>query len=238
MGSLAQTAAPATTSWSELPDSRMLQEVPCRDTDPDPGLSMDIKEEDRDSPVAFTINFGGGEEESAEEKNKRMERFALRSSQRKPRSPRLEPRGVQGGKPKVRGMVSEPLQKTFLREKSELKLREKEEEKVEGSRRLTTVISPGRELVDFTKTTNELTCNICVDVITDLDNFITDATTEDQIIAFFKGICHTLGSIMGSPALEAECNAMFETNLPQIIDDLVNNNLDPMTICTTIGACP
>ena len=27
----------------------------------------------------------------------------------------------------VRGMVSEPLQKTFLREKSELKLREKEE---------------------------------------------------------------------------------------------------------------
>merc|ERR1712130_772214 len=79
---------------------------------------------------------------------------------------------------------------------------------------------------------------ICVDVITDLDNFITDATTEDQIIAFFKEICHTLGSIMGSPALEAEYNAMFETNLPQIIDDLVNNNLDPMTICTTIGACP
>ena len=30
-----------------------------------------------------------------------MFRFALRSSQRKPRSPRLEPRGGQGGKPKV-----------------------------------------------------------------------------------------------------------------------------------------
>merc|ERR1719266_580104 len=80
-----------------------------------------------------------------------MERFALRSSQRKPRSPRLEPRGVQGGKTKVRAMVSEPLQKTFLREKSELKLREKEVEKAEGSRRLTTVISPGREVADFTK---------------------------------------------------------------------------------------
>ena len=87
--------------------------------------NITIQEEDRDSPVAFTINFGGGEEESAEEKNKRMERwllliffiiaivmnigiifivfrFALRSSQRKPRSPRLEPRGSQGGKPKVR----------------------------------------------------------------------------------------------------------------------------------------
>merc|ERR1719264_1993808 len=88
------------------------------------------------------------------------------------------------------------------------------------------------------KATNDLTCTICVDVITDLDNFITDATTEDQIVAFFKEICHSLGSIMGSSTLEAECNAMFENNLPQIIDDLVNQNLDPMTICTTIGACP
>ena len=53
----------------------------------------------------------------------------------------------------VRAMVSEPLQKTFLREKSELALREKEQvvDKVEGSRRVTTVISPGREVMDFTK---------------------------------------------------------------------------------------
>ena len=33
----------------------------------------------------------------------------------------------------VRAMVSEPLQKTFLREKSELKLREKEEVKLQPS---------------------------------------------------------------------------------------------------------
>merc|ERR1712158_258771 len=88
------------------------------------------------------------------------------------------------------------------------------------------------------KASNQLTCNICVDVITDIDNFITDTTTEDQIIAFFKEICHTLGSVMGSPTLESECNAMFESNLPQIIDDLVNQNLDPMTVCTNIGLCP
>ena len=88
------------------------------------------------------------------------------------------------------------------------------------------------------KTSNELSCTICVDVITDIDNFITDATTEDQIVQFFKEICHSLGTVMGSETLEAECNAMFENNLPQIIDDLVNQNLDPMTICTTIGACP
>merc|ERR1719209_896272 len=84
------------------------------------------------------------------------------------------------------------------------------------------------------KASNQLTCNICVDII----EFITDTTTEDQIIAFFKEICHTLGSVMGSPTLESECNAMFESNLPQIIDDLVNQNLDPMTVCTNIGLCP
>merc|ERR1711990_544183 len=81
------------------------------------------------------------------------------------------------------------------------------------------------------KASNQLTCNICVDIITDM-------TTEDQIVAFFKEICHTLGSVMGSPTLEAECNAMFETNLPTIIDDLVNKNLDPMTVCTNIALCP
>merc|ERR1711972_514079 len=78
------------------------------------------------------------------------------------------------------------------------------------------------------KANNDLTCSICVDVITDIDEFITDTTTEDQILA----------SVMGSPTLEAECNAMFENNLPQIIDDLVNNNLDPNTVCTNIGLCP
>merc|ERR1711922_119244 len=88
------------------------------------------------------------------------------------------------------------------------------------------------------KASNQLTCNICVDIITDIDEFITDTTTEDQIVAFFKEICHTLGSVMGSPTLEAECNAMFESNLPTIIDDLVNKNLDPMTVCTNIALCP
>merc|ERR1739849_6550 len=88
------------------------------------------------------------------------------------------------------------------------------------------------------KTSNELSCTICVDVITDIDNFITDATTEDQIVQFFKEICHSLGTVMGSETLEAECNAMFENTLPQIIDDLVNKNLDPLTVCTNIFLCP
>jgi hypothetical protein len=64
------------------------EEVPCRDTDPLPNKDEDSN---RDSPVAFTINFGFGDEdaESAKEKAKKLERFALRSSLRKPKSPRM-----------------------------------------------------------------------------------------------------------------------------------------------------
>ena len=36
------------------------------------------------------------------------------------------------------------------------------------------------------KSRNELTCSICIDIITDLDNFITSDTTEDQIVAYAK----------------------------------------------------
>ena len=40
------------------------------------------------------------------------------------------------------------------------------------------------------KSRNELTCSICIDIITDLDNFITSDTTEDQIVAFAKVSVH------------------------------------------------
>merc|ERR1711993_119162 len=69
------------------------------------------------------------------------------------------------------------------------------------------------------KSRNELTCSICIDVITDLDNFITSDTTEQQIVDFAKELCHALGSLLGA-ALEEQCNAMMEANTPAIIDGL------------------
>merc|ERR1712212_485859 len=81
------------------------------------------------------------------------------------------------------------------------------------------------------------TCSICLDIITDLDNFITSDTTEDQIVAFAKEICHTLGSLLGA-TLEAQCNALMEAQLPGIIDQIVNDNLNPQQICGSIGLCP
>jgi len=136
-----------------------MQEIPCRDTDPDPYLAMNVQEEDRASPIAFTVDFGG--HDNLEEKHKKLERFALRSSQRKPRSPRGNTKpGAEAdkqmktrSKAKDKMTMGEPLRddirlsqtgaKPFLRQKSDL-ARERD-----NSRRRTTIISPGKEVIDF-----------------------------------------------------------------------------------------
>merc|ERR1711936_157353 len=66
---------------------------------------------------------------------------------------------------------------------------------------------------------NALTCTICLDVVTDLDNFITSDTTEQQIVDPVKQFCAALGAIL--PQLEATCNGLVESQLPAIIDGLV-----------------
>merc|ERR1712221_38921 len=81
---------------------------------------------------------------------------------------------------------------------------------------------------------NELTCTICVDVVTDLDTFITSDTTEAEIVEFVEQVCSALGSIL--PDLEATCKLLIETQLPSIIDGLVNDNLNPQEVCNTLTA--
>merc|ERR1739849_31261 len=83
---------------------------------------------------------------------------------------------------------------------------------------------------------NALTCAICIDLATDIDEFLTSDTTEDQIVQFVEQLCKALGTIL--PDFEATCNALVESQLPAIIDGLVNDNLNPQEICTNIAACP
>jgi len=70
----------------------MMREVPVRDTDPDPltNTMNNNQEEDRSSPVAFTVDFGKTKG-SGEEKSRKLERFVHKSSQRRAGSPLLSP---------------------------------------------------------------------------------------------------------------------------------------------------
>merc|ERR1712189_3413 len=88
----------------------------------------------------------------------------------------------------------------------------------------------------FSAPKNDLTCSICVDIVTDLDNFITSDTTEQEIVHFVEQICEALGAIL--PDLVATCNALVESQLPAIIEGLVNDNLNPREVCNAIAACP
>merc|ERR1711890_42177 len=83
---------------------------------------------------------------------------------------------------------------------------------------------------------NDLTCNLCVTVLTQLDNFITSDTTEGEIVEFVEQICSALGALV--PGLEDTCKSFIEANLPGIIDDIVANNLNPQTTCANLGMCP
>nr|ALS04661.1 putative proactivator polypeptide [Pseudodiaptomus poplesia] len=83
---------------------------------------------------------------------------------------------------------------------------------------------------------NELTCEICVDIVTDIDNWITSDSTEDEIVHNVEQLCVTLGSLISG--FEAICKAFIEAQLPNIIEGIVENNLNPLEVCTNIGVCP
>eukprot|EP00091_Calanus_sinicus_P006958 TRINITY_DN17797_c0_g1_i1.p1 TRINITY_DN17797_c0_g1~~TRINITY_DN17797_c0_g1_i1.p1 ORF type:complete len:106 (+),score=38.10 TRINITY_DN17797_c0_g1_i1:120-437(+) len=83
---------------------------------------------------------------------------------------------------------------------------------------------------------NELTCEICIDIITDIDNFITSETTEDEILAFFNQICEAVDQLL--PGLGATCTGFLDNNGPGIIESIVNENLNPDEICAMLTACP
>merc|ERR1719273_1574566 len=81
----------------------------------------------------------------------------------------------------------------------------------------------------------DLGCELCVDIVTDLDNWITGDETEDEIVQFVEQICEVLGII--SQDLETACDQLIESFLPQIVDDLVNQYLSPQQVCQDIGLC-
>merc|ERR1719402_1195369 len=85
---------------------------------------------------------------------------------------------------------------------------------------------------------NELICNICIDMVTDVDNWLTTDTTEDQIVAYVEQICLAIAAVIPDPMTEFYCKALIENQLPGIIEALVNQGLNPTQFCNQVGACP
>merc|ERR1712012_42132 len=79
----------------------------------------------------------------------------------------------------------------------------------------------------------DLLCDICIDIITDLDQWLTSDTTEDQIVEWIEQVCGLLSALVP----EAICKSLIESQIPAIIDGPVNDNLNPQELCGSIGAC-
>lgn len=87
------------------------------------------------------------------------------------------------------------------------------------------------------RVSDDLLCTVCISIVTDIDSWLTSDTTEDQIVQWMYGLCERLGDLL-SPDLVQVCEVVLGAELPNIIDNLVNNNLNPREVCQAIGSCP
>merc|ERR1711971_1288302 len=95
------------------------------------------------------------------------------------------------------------------------------------------LVHPRDLLQDQGPEPKDLLCDICIDVITDLDQWLTSDSTEDQIVEWIEQVCDLLSALVP----EAICKSLIESQIPAIIDGLVNDNLNPRELCSSIGAC-
>ena len=88
------------------------------------------------------------------------------------------------------------------------------------------VLSPGQATAG-----SSATCDLCIAVVEGLENFITDETTMDQILAKVEEICSSLGP------LEGLCIQTINSYLPDIIENILEGQLSPINICQLINLC-
>ena len=80
----------------------------------------------------------------------------------------------------------------------------------------------------------DLACDLCIDIIQDIDEALKNDVPN--IIEAVDQICDQIGDLFPGGAIA--CKLLVQTQLPSIIDDLINNQLKPETICGQLGACP
>merc|ERR1712172_463423 len=71
-------------------------------------------------------------------------------------------------------------------------------------------------------------CDICIDLVTLLEDWITDETTAEEIAAFVEQFCSQLGP------LASVCEGLIETYLPDLLDQLVDG-LPPYQVLQHAG---
>merc|ERR1711962_177890 len=79
----------------------------------------------------------------------------------------------------------------------------------------------------------DLVCDICIQAVTAFDEWLTEDSTEAEIIHWVGQICAAISSLVS----EGICKSIIDAQLPSIIDGLVNDYLKPKDVCVTLTAC-
>merc|ERR1711955_138999 len=79
----------------------------------------------------------------------------------------------------------------------------------------------------------DLVCDVCIEAVTQFDEWLTEESTEIEIVHRAEQICAAITSIIS----EDKCKSIIMALLPSIIDGLVNDYLKPKDVCVTLTAC-
>ena len=86
-----------------------------------------------------------------------------------------------------------------------------------------------------TKQTKVDACGICKHIVGTIDGMLELGVDGiELIVKAIEAICDTFGDLI--PGGPSTCT-MYIDQLPQIIEDLVNNNLQPADVCKKLTMC-
>merc|ERR1711890_228394 len=78
-------------------------------------------------------------------------------------------------------------------------------------------------------------CDICTFIVTEIDHILVTDEVTDALIQQVEVLCTSLDNVFAGAG--EVCNAIVETYLPQIINNLVNNQLSPAKVCQALTLC-
>jgi len=89
----------------------------------------------------------------------------------------------------------------------------------------------GLVILPSTRAAGDANCDLCVTIVSAVEEFVLAGDTMEDIVNKTEQFCDTLGP------LKPLCEDFLERFLPGIIEDIIENNLNPCDICKIITSC-
>ena len=75
----------------------------------------------------------------------------------------------------------------------------------------------------------DFACDVCLYVVNEIDKYLAQEATIEEIMKFVYQLCDLIGDQF--PGGAESCKIVLQTQIPVIIEQLINNQLSPEQIC-------